>query len=193
MVHHADDRRRRSEDQLAALVLTELRDKSDLPSAVMHSAMGEESYVLQHGRNGQSQYQVRPDHRGRFDGYLRNVALNKVLLTNERWPFVLATPLHADVIVGIDVKHNTAGFTVVGKQGSQIRTLSRRSRQKEILLSEQVMTDLMEVSRAEAQFAELQVIVLHRDGRLWPCERDGARRAVERLNNERGPVTIERD
>lgn len=183
MIHHTDDRRRRSEDQLAALVLRELRDKFDLPSAVIHSAMGEESYILQNGRNGQSQYQVRADQRGRFDGYVRNIALNKVLLTNERWPFVLATPLHADVIIGVDVKQNTAGFTVVGKQGSQVRTLSRRSRQREMLLSEQVTTDLMEVLRAESQFEELQTIVLHRDGRIWPCEREGARRAVERLKS----------
>jgi argonaute-like protein implicated in RNA metabolism and viral defense len=42
----------------------------------------------------------------------------------------------------------------------------------------------MEVLRAEGQFEELQTIVLHRDGRLWPCERDGARRAVERLKSE---------
>jgi hypothetical protein len=184
MIHQTDDRRRRVEDQLAALVLRELRERFGLPSAVMHSAMGEECYVQVNGRDGQPRYQVRADRRGRFDGYLRNVALNKVLLTNERWPFVLATSLHADVIVGIDVKHNTAGFTVVGKQGSQVRTLSRRSRQKEMLLADQVMTYLMELLRAEAQFGEIRAIVLHRDGRLWPCEREGARRAVERLKAE---------
>jgi argonaute-like protein implicated in RNA metabolism and viral defense len=184
MIHHTDDRRRRAEDELAALVLRELREKHDLPSAVMHSAMGEECYVLDNGRTAQPQYRVRADRRGRFDGYLRNVALNKVLLTNERWPFVLATPLHADVIIGIDVKNNTAGFTVVGKQGSHVRTVSRRSRQKEMLLADQVMTALMELLRAEAQFEDIRVIVIHRDGRLWPCERDGARRAVERLKAE---------
>jgi hypothetical protein len=184
MTHHADDRRQRAEDQLAALVLRELREKFDLPSAVMHSGTGQECYVLENGRNGQPQYQVRSDRRGKFDGYLRNVALNKVLLTNERWPFVLATPLHADVIVGIDVKHHTAGFTVVGKHGSEVRTLSRRSRQKEMLLAEQVTTYLMELLRAEAQYEEIRVIVLHRDGRLWPSEREGARRAVERLKAE---------
>jgi hypothetical protein len=184
MIHHTDDRQRRAEDQLAALVLRELRDKHDLPSAVMHSAMGEECYVLENGRNGQPQYRVRNDRRGRFDGYLRNVALNKVLLTNERWPFVLSTPLHADVIIGVDVKHNTAGYTIVGKDGGEVRTISRRSRQKEMLLADQVMTDLVELLRAEAQFAEIRVIVIHRDGRLWPCEREGARRAVERLKAE---------
>ena len=134
--------------RLAALVLRELREKFDLASAVMHSAMGQECYYLENSRNGQPQYKVRSDRRGKFDGYLRNVALNKVLSTNERWPFVLATPLHADVIVGIDVKHHTAGFTVVGKHGSQVRTTARKSRQKEMLLAEQVTTYLMELLRA---------------------------------------------
>ncbi len=153
-------------------VLRELREQFDLPSA---------GDALRHGRrNGlrlgerpqrAGPYRVRPDRRGRFDGYLRNVALNKVLLTNERWPFVLATPLHADVIVGIDVKHHTAGFTVIGKHGSEVRTLSRKSRQKEMLLADQVTTYLMELLRAEAKYAEIRTIVLHRDGRLWPSER----------------------
>jgi hypothetical protein len=185
MIHHADDRRERAEDQLAALVLRELRDKFDLPAAVIHSATGQECYALENGRDGQPRYRVRANRRGRFDGYIRNVALNKVLLTNERWPFVLATPLRADVIVGIDVKHHTAGFTVIGKHGSTVRTLSRKSRQKEMLLADQVTTYLMELLRAEAKYEEIRVIVLHRDGRVWPSERDGARRAVARLKAEK--------
>ncbi|MGO9115242.1 MAG: hypothetical protein ACLP9L_39015 [Thermoguttaceae bacterium] len=181
MIHHTDDRRRRGEDQLAALVMRELREQCDLPSAVIHSATGHDSFRLENGSNGQSAYRVRPDSRGRFDGYLRNVALNKVLLTNERWPFVLATPLHADLIVGIDVKHNTAGFTVVGKHGSEVRTLSGKSRQREMLLTEQVTVYLLELLKAESQHAELHHIVLQRDGRLWPSEQAGAHRAVDRL------------
>jgi alkylated DNA nucleotide flippase Atl1 len=184
MIHHTDDRRRRGEDQLAALVLRELRERFDLPSAVIHSATGQDCYQLVNGTNGESVYRVRHDRRARFDGYLRNVALNKVLLTNERWPFVLATPLHADVIIGIDVKHNTAGFTVVGKHGSEVRTLSRKSRQKEMLLAEQVTTYLLELLRAEAQYGDIRHIVLQRDGRVWPSEREGAHRAVDRLKAE---------
>ncbi len=184
MIHHTDDRRRRGEDQLAALVMRELREQCDLPSAIVHSATGNESFRLEHGANGQSTYRVRPESRGKLDGYMRNVALNKVLLTNERWPFVLATPLHADLIVGIDVKHNTAGFTVVGKHGSEVRTICRKSRQREMLLTEQVTAYLMELLRAEAQYAELHQIVLQRDGRLWPSERVGAHRAVDRLKSD---------
>ena len=112
--------------------------------------MGGESYELVTQGGGRPRYQVRSAQRGRMFGYLRNVALNKVLLTNERWPFVLATPLHADLVVGIDVKHNTAGFTVVGKNGGQVRTLCRRSRQREMLLADQVATYMLELIRLEA-------------------------------------------
>jgi hypothetical protein len=82
------------------------------------------------------------------------------------------------------VKHHTAGFTVIGKHGSEVRTLCRKSRQREMLLAEQVTTYLIELLRAESEFAELHYIVLQRDGRLWPSERVGAHRAVERLKAE---------
>ena len=185
MIHHADDRRPRGEDQLAALVLKELRERFDLPAAVIHSAMGEESYEFI-TRGGQPRYEVRADQRGRMSGYLRNVALNKVLLTNERWPFVLATPLHADLVVGIDVKHNTAGFTVVGKNGGQVRTLCRKSRQREMLLADQVAAYMLELIRLEAAESDklIRTIVIHRDGRIWPSEREGILRAIDRLRSE---------
>jgi argonaute-like protein implicated in RNA metabolism and viral defense len=121
-----------------------------------------------------------------MSGYLRNVALNKVLLTNERWPFVLSTPLHADLVVGIDVKHNTAGFTMVGKNGGQVRTLCRKSRQREMLLTDQVATYMLELIRLEAAASDelIRTIVVHRDGRLWESEREGMLRAIDRLRTE---------
>ena len=186
MIHYAEDRQPRGEDQLAALVLRELRDRFDLPAAVMHSTMGEESYEFVTQGGGGPRYEVRATHRGRMSGYLRNVALNKVLLTNERWPFVLSTPLHADLVVGIDVKHNTAGFTVVGKNGGRVRTLCRKSRQREMLLADQVATYMLELIRLEAAASDelIRTIVVHRDGRLWESEREGLLRAIDRLRSE---------
>lgn len=186
MIHHVENRRPRGEDQLAALVLRELRDRFDLPAAVIHSAMGEESYEFITQGGGRPRYEVRAAQRRPMSGYLRNVALNKVLLTNERWPFVLATPLHADLVVGIDVKHNTAGFTVVGKNGGQVRTLCHKSRQREMLLADQVATYMLELIRLEAAASNelIRTIVVHRDGRLWESEREGILRAVERLRTE---------
>jgi hypothetical protein len=183
MAHHVNDRRLREHDQLAALVIRRFRDL-DVWAAVNHSAMGHECYELAHGRGGEPFYRVRQDKRGKFSGYLRNVALNKVLLTNEKWPFVLATPLHADLTVGIDVKQNTAGFTIVNREGNNVRTVCGASSQKEKLLSQQVKKHFSEIVRKEAGRPPAKTIVVHRDGRLWQSERDGLAQAMEALKAE---------
>jgi hypothetical protein len=181
MVHHTGSGIRQH-DQLAAMVIRKLREL-DVWVAVNHSAMGQECYQLAHGQGGTPHYQIRQDKRARFTGYLRGVALNKVLLTNERWPFVLETPLHADVIVGIDVKHNTAGFTVIGHQGRSVRTKCHVSSQRERLLPEQVRRYLVEIISEEARsHAEpIRHIVIHRDGRMYAPECEGARKALAAL------------
>lgn len=184
MVHHVNQNPRQH-DELAAMVIRKLRDL-DVWAAVNHSATGQECYHLTHGPGGQPRYGIRHEKRGRFSGYLRNVALNKVLLTNERWPFVLATPLHADLIVGIDVKHNTAGFTVVGRRGESIRTICRTSSQRERLLSEQVKKHLVEIvtEEAGATARPIESVVIHRDGRAYDSELDGARKAMVVLRGQ---------
>lgn len=185
MIHHTTDRQIRQHDQLAAMVVREFRE-FDVRVAVNHSAVGQECYQMVRARDGQISYQARPEKRGKLAGYLRNVALNKILLTNERWPFVLATPLHADVTIGIDVKQNTAGFTIVSRHGNLIRTICRESKQKEQLLTDQVKKYLLEIITAEAQAQNevIRFIVLHRDGRVWQSERQGAYQALELLKRE---------
>ncbi len=185
MIHHTADRLIRQHDQLAAMVVREFR-KFDVCAAVNHSAMGLECYELVQGRDGQPIYRIRESKRGRFFGYLRGVALNKILLTNERWPFVLATPLHADLTIGIDVKEHTAGFTVVGRDGGLIRTICRESSQQEQLLPEQIKKYLVEIVRKEASESGDQVrsLVIHRDGRLWEAERPGVYEAMKILKDE---------
>lgn len=131
-------------------------------------------------------YRVRECKRGRLFGYLRAVALNKILLTNERWPFVLATPLHADMTIGIDVKEHTAGFTVVSRDGGLIRTICRDSSQQEQLLPEQIKKYLVEIVRKESAESGDQVrsLVIHRDGRLWDVERPGVHQAMKILKDD---------
>jgi hypothetical protein len=185
MIHPTADRRARQHDPLAAMVIRELH-KKDIYAAVNHSEMGKSSYVLVSDRDGTPRYDIREEQRGRFVGYLRNVALNKILLINGFWPFVLATPLHAEVTVGIDVKNQTAGFTIIGGHGSSVRSYCRASRQKEKLLKEQVLTHLAEIIRAEAvrQREPVKSVVLHRDGRCWQSELYGAVAAVDKLKRE---------
>lgn len=184
MIHDMQDRKVRQHDQLAAMVIRKLREL-DIFAAVIHSATGRECYQLVSRDDGSRQYIGRNEKRGKLSGYIRNVALNKVLLTNERWPFVLATPLSADLTVGIDVKQHTAGFTVVNGKGNCIRTIVRDSNQKEQLLTQQVRKLLVEVVTKEASTDAYQLplrsIVVHRDGILWPSERQGIHRAIDDL------------
>lgn len=176
----------RQHDPLAALVIRRLKD-FDLFAATIHSAMGKDCYEQRYDANGQPFYAARAYKNGKLHGYLRNVALNKVLLTNEKWPFVLDTPLHADVIIGIDVKRNTAGYIVVNKKGDRIWSLPPvQSTQKEQLSSEQIRACLVEVLSKEAERAPYPLvrIVIHRDGRMYECEIEGAKQAVDLLKTK---------
>ena len=187
MIHETDDRKLRQHDQLAAMVIRKLRDL-DICASVIHSATGRDCYQLVTNRDGLSHYVCREHRRGKLAGYVRNVALNKVLLTNERWPFVLATPLSSDLTIGIDVKLNTAGFTVVNHKGNYIRTIVRDSNQKEQLLTQQVRKLLTEVVTKEARTNAYQLpltsLVIHRDGILWHTEKDGVLKAIEDLKRD---------
>ena len=185
MIHHTIGRRQREEDQLAAMVIRELR-KLSVWVSVIHSTVGQESYRLGTDKKGEPRYQIRGDRRGKFAGYLRNVALNKVLLTNQRWPFILETRLNADVTIGIDVKQNTAGLVVVGSNGGEIRPLLKTSRQKEKLDEKHMKAYLVEILRAEAQARNdpICTVVLHRDGRTYQPELVGACQAMKVLKDE---------
>jgi hypothetical protein len=189
MIHETRDGHNRAPDQLAAMVVHKFREL-DIVAAVIHSTTATQSYEMVQRGSDAPFYQIRDARRSKMAGYLRNVALNKVLLTNERWPFVLATSLHADLTVGIDVKQNTAGFTVVSANGRLVRTRCFASRQKEQLSADLVRTALVELVTAEARDAASppRTIVLHRDGRTWPSELRGAKDALTALKHD-GIVT----
>ncbi len=187
MIHNTSSHGLRQEDQLAAMVVREMR-QFDVTAAVMHTDVGRECYMLARDANGDPHYRVPEDQRirARLAGYLRGVALNTVLLTNHKWPFVLGTPLHVDTIIGIDVKQNTAGLIVVGNGGRDLRTLYKTSRQKEKLLADQICTYLIEIIREEARTRRntIRSIAIHRDGLLFPSEMKGATHAMEQLRSE---------
>lgn len=152
----------------------------------MHSTTGGDSYEQYTDAAGNPAYRIRADKRSRFAGYLRNVALSKVLLTNEKWPFVLANPLHADLTIGIDVKHNTVGYSVVSEAGRYVRFHCEASQQSEKLLSSQIRSQLEEIIRAEFNDhgRSFSSVVIHRDGRAFPEECAGAEKAIETLRGE---------
>ncbi len=184
MIHHTSDRKEGAEDQLAAMVIRELYDRNpQIYAAVMHSVVGSECYFQP---NGQSSYEPRSDKRGKLSGYLRMVAINKILLTNQRWPFVLESRLNADLTIGLDVKQHTAGLVVVGSHGGDIQTHIKKSRQKEKLSDRQMKAYLVEaIRRAAGNCTELiKTILLQRDGRVFDTEVKGAHDAIDQLKKE---------
>jgi hypothetical protein len=179
---HRYARRARSADQLAAWTVKEFSHLFQITAAVIHTDMVRRSYAgVQQG--GQTRYVVREPERKRLTGYIRNVAINKVLLTNGKWPFVLNSSLHADIVIGIDVKTNTAAFTLIGDGGRVIRLTTSPSGQKEQLLKNQVAQYVEDLIRKEYTYLKKtpKEIVIHRDGRTWPSEISGVQEACQRL------------
>lgn len=190
MLHHTVDKQVRDEDELGAMVMKELR-QCGVQGAIIHSAIGAECYQYETLKDGKGRYKFPTDRnkRGKLSGYLQNVALNKVLLTNSRWPFILQTPLHADVTIGLDVKGHTASLIVVGKRGGRIRrSKPYKSKQKEKLLEEQAYTYFLDVLRDEIHSLqpgeEIRRIVVHRDGIAFESEIKGIRAAIRQLKSE---------
>jgi len=180
MLHETVDRKNREHDQLAAMVMRKLRDHGIYVS-VIHTTLTTQCYYQPPGRTA---YEPLRDKQGKLNGYLRNVALTKVLLTNERWPFVLATPLHADLTIAIDVLLNTACFTLIGKTGPSIRSIMKTSTQKERLSKKQVRQVLSDAIKDEATTTTLHNIVIQRDGRLFSTEQAGIKDAIDTLKHE---------
>ncbi len=179
---HRYDRRPRSADQLAAWAVKEFPQRFDLKAAVIHTDMAKKAYGSM-TRGNSTRYVVKSAERGRLSGYLRNVAINKILLTNGKWPFILETSLYADVVIGIDVKNNTAAFTLIANGGKIVRFSTSSSRQKEQLLKNQVARFVSDLVRKEVSYFTQcpKQIVIHRDGRAWPAEIEGLKEACERL------------
>ncbi|WP_145986962.1 hypothetical protein [Bradyrhizobium vignae] len=184
MIHDIVKGKPRSHDQLEAAILRELpKLEHSIRATVIHSSKGRECYEQRDDGRGNPVYRLNDRKAGVFRSYVRNVAISKVLLAHEKWPFVLSQPLHADVVIGIDVKRNTAGYTVVSNSGRTIRFRSESSRQSEKLLASQIRTQLDTLLREEFEDGgrSLGDIVIHRDGRSFPEERAGAREAFRTL------------
>ena len=163
------------------MVVRKLFDRDpQIIAAVIHSDVGRECYFQP---NSGAPYVTRQGKQGKLKGYLRMVAINKILLTNQRWPFVLETRLNADLTIGLDVKQHTAGLVIVGNSGGDIQTLFKKSRQKEKLSDRQMKAYLVEAIRREVEYRHeaLETVLLQRDGRVFDSELKGAHEAIELL------------
>ena len=182
---HAGHGSARTQDQLPALLMNKLRKDHGINAAVFHVTTPDRAYHRV-GSGSEAKYVRNNDDRGRFSGYLTGAALNKVLIPNGKWPFVLADGLSADVVVGIDVKHQTAGIVLIAEGGRIIRHRLKTSNKQEKLSAGIVQNLLGEMLRSEARHLSklARKIVVHRDGRVFPSEIAGLRGACERLAEE---------
>jgi hypothetical protein len=173
MIHEISAKRPREQDQLALAMMRKLRDRG-IYASVIHSTFCENYF------SPNSQSASVASTAGKASSYVKNVVLSKVLITNERWPFVLGTPLHADLVVGIDVKENTCCYTVIAGRGREVSTRLSTSNNKERLSKDQVQTTFQKLLRDVADKSEeIRTISIHRDGKLFPSEIAGIENAVK--------------
>lgn len=190
MIPRLEKKGKREHDKLAALIIRELKD-SHITCSIIHKDVITQSFVHKISKDGTSYYEIREGEKGRYqrkyNGYLRNIAICKILLNSNKWPFVLNEPLSADLIIGIDVKHNTAGFIIIDKSGKNIRTCLEKSQNKEKLASDQIEARIYDIVSEELRIDPSTIIkniVIHRDGRVFDTELEGINNALKRLKNE---------
>jgi hypothetical protein len=122
----------------------------------------------------------------RLRGLVRNIAL-AVLTEVGVTPWVLAGPLHHNVHLGIDLLHGRVGYHALYGYGGRIissdfGTALHQGRMREQIKRPELRRRVEDVlRRVIASGQPLGSMIIHRDGRWWPSERDGLREAVEAL------------
>lgn len=179
------ERIKRQHDHLAALVVSECHSEHNLTVSIMHSETLEECFMYKKS-NGKNTYEIKRDKESKYKGYLFGVALNQVLLNNERWPYVLNSPLSADLTIGVDVKKQIAGFTFVDKFSKNILTRFDKSNNRERLTVSQMVKMLVNniVLLKRHLDYPIERIVIHRDGRLFQTEKEGIWQAITALKDK---------
>lgn len=175
----------RTGDKLANILFKETR-KLDFRSSIIHTTVSGKGYYLD--RKDQVWKKSNNEKiRGQIIGYLKNVALNKILLLNKKWPFVLGSKLSSDLTIGIDVKNHTSGFTLIYKDGSNLRFEYNVSKQNEQLSSFQLEKVIYNILKGELELnSQLNIdnITIHRDGKLFQQEKLGIENAIKKLKKE---------
>jgi hypothetical protein len=130
-------------------------------------------------------YVVPPERAKALDSYVRSCAL-AMLVLNRKWAWALATPLHYEVYVGIDVLNHMTGVTFVYRNGAEIVFNNYRSKQPERLTSRQLRDILVRTLGEHLRDLGLRPhsLVLHRDGRTYASELKALRDAVHELQRQ---------
>ncbi|MDQ6830217.1 MAG: hypothetical protein M3081_15275 [Gemmatimonadota bacterium] len=125
----------------------------------------------------------------RIAGLLRNLAL-AVITEAGSSPWVLADRLHHAVHVGIDLLHGQVGYHAFAGRGgrhvsAEFGTALHQGRMREQIKRPELRRRLEHLLRRVAGSGDaVDSLVIHRDGRWWPAERDGLRDAIRTLTDE---------
>ncbi|MHA1862834.1 MAG: hypothetical protein ACTSWA_03615, partial [Candidatus Thorarchaeota archaeon] len=181
MIPNIPSKRMGKEDELSNYVSSECR-KRNLYTSIMHTKVSEDSFAFIPNSQG-GEWKLIDDRRvtGKYRGYIQNVVLNKVLILNSIWPFVLKSSLNSDLIIGVDVKNNTAGFIVIHQTGEKLTFYESTSEQKEQLSKDHIRKKISEIIVSEKRMENRQFkdIVIHRQGTLFPSEEKGITEALK--------------
>lgn len=190
MIPRLEKTHKKDHDKLGATIIRELK-KFDFTCSIIHTDTVNTCVEVQLNEEGKNVAILVDDHskQRKWTGYVKNVLINKVLLTCNKWPFILKEPLVADITIGIDVipKTQIAGFTLVDKHVKFIMTELDDTDSKEKLTSRQVESMIYYMIEKYCEGDEglrIKDIVIHRDGRLLEPELKGIKDALERLKTK---------
>jgi len=143
-------------------------------------------FYVERSRNGKTTYQVRNETKGKYISYLRHAALG-MFQVNRKWLWALASPLHCDVYIGIDVLNHTAGFTFIYQGGKACYFRDYQSKQKEKLPARQIQSVISQNLREDIRRLGIvpQSLVIHRDGKWYESESLGLKAALDILKREK--------
>lgn len=183
------------EDELASLVYREMR-KRDMHCSVIHDQVVRKNYEKFRTDDGGFSWRRKRDSRmqSKLRGYLFNVVLNKILLLNSCWPFMIESGLESDLTIGIDVKNHTAGFTFFYGDCTPPNFYASSTHENEKLSYEHIKSQIIKHLREEHRLLgkTIKKITIHRDGRLFSEEQQGILDAFSDLSHE-GLVTADYD
>lgn len=188
MIHPVKKKNQRDEDILAAAVMKELHSLK-IFSTIIHTKFTGNCYKFGRGKDGKPYCSVRHTQKTRLAGYLQGVAINKILLNEFRTPFRLATKLHADLSIGIDVKSHTAGFVIVGKRGANVRfDFDFEQTEKEKISFGRMKKCFKKILLEEMEFStdDMKNIVVQRDGKLHTTEIEAMEEALKEVTQFNG-------
>jgi hypothetical protein len=155
------------------------------PDLQCQCAMASKIHSYYERQKGNGLFRPVPERMGRLTSYVRNCAFG-MMVVNRKWSWALATPLHHDIYIGIDVLNRMVGLTFIYNHGEQIFFRDYPCKQKERLTALQLREILTMHLGQDLQALGLRPrsVVIHRDGRTFTSELNGLHAAAQALKSE---------